>query len=494
MSDDGRDRLNRALRWLVDPTLYSSLFQRLEQQTAPRASRPSTLSKADTSMLLQIQRFEATDQVKCGANVFTVLEWAKQRRRLIIEPLLNDVITASDFDQIRLPTSACIRQMANLPFFVQFDAKAFYDQLPLAKGVRQFFGVGDNIVSSCLPMGFRPACCVAQRVAETLLDFESHGVMKTAYIDNFFIAGHSKSDVIRAVQIFLARCEVAGVVLNETEPVFADSFDALGEHFDTSTETRHLHNGNGLVSLTAPTIQKLQAAKEQLCRQDTGLLSFRQVAAIYGIAFFAARVLGRPPSFAFLALRFYREQIATTQTWSATAPRISGVARQELEGWIDALLLNIPVELGEALENVPQCVVYSDASAWGWGCCVVRDGQTKNVSAPWTVTESLTWNTQSSVAAEPLAVLHAAAAAVRRGDKHLVIFTDHLPLVFAWRRGYGKAWAYNEMVVRLKQALPGMRVDIEFIPGATNPADRWSRGFTCGELEGEIGMNECSMG
>lgn len=495
MAADVRDKLARAVRWLQDPCLYEAIHKRFESTSSARRSpRKSTLRRADVEMLVAIHRFEVREDVKCAANVFTVVEAAKRRRRMIIEPLLNDVIDPSDFDKIELPTSARIREMANLPFFIQFDAKAFYDQLPLDKAVRGYFGVGDDMASSCLPMGFKPSCAVAQSIAEALLSFDSPNVMKACYIDNFFFAGRSKAEVIAAVRIFFARCNEAGVVLNSTTLSFENSFDALGEHFETGLPTRTAHNGNATVSLTATTMDKLRAAKSQLRRQDADLLSYRQIAAIFGIAFYAARVSDRPPTFAFAALRFYRELIAPCDTWSATAPRITGIARQELEAWLDMLLLNVPTELGTPKELEEDCVVYSDASAWGWGSCTVRDGRTRTTNAEWTMDEKLRDNLRSSVNAEPKALVNAVIAAARPGDRRIIVFTDHLPLVYAWQRGYGKALPYNHMVVCLKRALPNVRIELQFVPGASNPADRASRGFSCTPEEDQLAAFECRMG
>jgi hypothetical protein len=497
MSDDVREKLNRALRWLKDPALYETVAARLALLPNPRVPRKSTLSKEDTEMLLAIHRYQVADDIKCGANVFTVIEAAKRRRRLIIEPLLNDVIYPTDFDSIALPRSEKIRKMANMPFFVQFDAKAFYDQIPLHEALRGYFGVGGGAVSCSLPMGFRPACSVAQRIAEALLDFDVGGrrwaILKEAYIDNFFFAGSCKETVHRAATIFLERCTQVGIVLNTTDIVFTESFDALGEHFETDAATRAAHGGNGTVSLTDTTIEKLRVAKAQLLRQDSDLLSFRQVAAIFGIAFYAARVSDRPPTFAFSALRFYRECIANcgAADWSHTAPRMYGRPRQELEGWLDVLLLNVPVTLGGETGGAPDCVIYSDASAWGWGCCVTREGRTTHESGEWSASERMKWDVHSSVAAEPLGIVHAVIAGMRSGDRKIAVYTDHLPLIFAWRRGYGKAWAYNEMVVTLRRLLGDVQVEMHFVAGVDNPADRWSRGFACSAEDDEIAFSEC---
>ncbi len=198
---------------------------------------------------------------------------------------------------------------------------------------------------------------------------------------------------------------------------------------------------------------------------------------MFGIAFYASRVLECPPIFAFYALRFYRERIAGCPDWSAAADRITGTARKELEGWLALLLQNVPVSLGARPELSPDVVIFSDASAWGWGATASRGGLPSHDSAPWTPADRTEWNCNSSVIAEPLGLFAAAAALVRPTDKVVELHTDHIGLVYAFGRGYGKSFAYNNAISRLAAVFPGVAFRVLFVPGLQNPADRLSRGW-----------------
>ena len=490
MHQSVRDRLQRALRWLQCPILYAQLAARFSNLTNPRQPRATRLAATDIEMLLAIHRVEVSEKLAFGCNVFTVFEWAKHRRRLIIEPMLNDVIYDEDIEPVTLPRNAQLRRMANQKYFCQFDAKAFYDQFLLDKEIRPYFGFGvKQLVSSCLPMGFRPACFVAQATAEALLSFDMEGdVDSCCYIDNFYFSSNSKKDLIAACKVFLDRCAACGVQLNSTDITITEDFDALGERFRVDGATRGLYDGNGSVQLTDTTISKIEMALETLAFQDRENISYRRCAAIFGIAFYGSKVLSAPPSFAFNALRFYRECVACTSDWSAAAPRIVGYARHELENWLRILRCNHAVSLAEADETaVPDVELFSDASAWGWGTTALRHGITSQHSVPWSSTEKMRWDCTSSVAAEPLALVNSASATVRPSDRVVRIHTDHLPLVHAFRKGYGKALSYNSAIVELQSRFPHVQFVVVFVPGISNPADRLSRGFWDWREEAELG-------
>lgn len=479
MHDDRREQLRDALRWLGCPALYEELAARAAALRCPRQSRPSRLSAADINMLLAIRRVVHCDCTEASSNVFTVFEAAKHRRRLIVEPMLNDVIYDSDVGRVVLPRNALIRRMANRRYFAQFDAKSYYDQFELAPEIRKYFGMGGRgLASACLPMGFRPACFVAQATSEALLSFDMVGVEACCYIDNFFFCSDSKDDLVNACRTFLDRCATVGVVLNSTDIAISEQFDALGEHFRVDVATRARNDGNGTVELASTAIDKIDLALGTLAYQDRENISFRRCAAIFGIAFYGSRVLSSPPSYAFNALRFYREVIAGTVNWSAAAPRIVGTARYELESWLRILRCNHSVSLAEVdMATAPDVEIFTDASAWGWGATAMRGGVAAQQSVPWTNAESSLWDCTSSVAAEPLALVNGVAANVRTSDRLVRLHTDHLPLVYALRRGYGKALSYNSCVVALQRLFPQARFVVEFVPGVSNPADRLSRGF-----------------
>jgi hypothetical protein len=130
--------LTRALRWLSDADLYKLIAQRSTPHRTK--ARPASITAADEEMMRTLGRYAVIEDLHIQglANVFTVVELQKGRRRHILEPLFNDLMRPDDFDSIALPTFSSIR--CNLKkYAVQFDASAFYDQFRLAPGVSRFF-------------------------------------------------------------------------------------------------------------------------------------------------------------------------------------------------------------------------------------------------------------------------------------------------------------------------------------------------------------------
>ena len=103
-----------------------------------------------------------------------------------------------------------------------------------------------------------------------------------------------------------------------------------------------------------------------------------------------------------------------------------------------------------------------DASGTGWGAVY---GAT-DCRAPKT-------SQGSSVTAEPEGLWRALQCAALQGPRHILVLTDHLPIVFAQEKGRAKAWSYGALLARIA-TLP-FRVTIAFLAGEENPADGPSR-------------------
>ena len=358
----------------------------------------------------------------------------------------------------------------------------------------KFLGIsiGDRkFAYTTLPMGFRPSCDVAQSTAEFLLDFEHPTVLTAAYIDNFIFAGDDKEKFLEAVSTFRDRCSTAGVILNE-EPVDIEGseIDVLGEHY-----SRHGDPSSFTRSLTSSSCEKLQVAARVIEFQTHSLISRRQMAAVFGILFFASNVLEVCPAPYFYALRAYREMASETIDWDSTASRLSSSALHELRGWLQLCSLNTPIPIVSAKPLfVPAIDITVDASAWGCGAVVCRDGKITEFSRPWTPEELATLNLHSSVVAEPRGVEHAVMATLEAGFRGCVrIHTDHMPLVFAAARGFASCFWYNKLLL----CFPNTTFEFVFVPGHNNPADRLSRGWQEDESErreyGNMGMAGCRV-
>ena len=408
MSELNRHRLHQALRWCEDHTLYERILTRIPKQM--REPRRAKLSKEDTEILCALQKVKHEEDLICFCNIFTVPELAKHRRRLIVEPILNDYICKSDLAGIKLPTTEKLRSMAVRKYFIQFDAAAFFDQFPLTQQVARYFGIpmtlhqqsrqpGDTY--RVLPMGFMPSCDVAQITAEVLTDFVKDGVECVCYIDNFFFAGDSKTAVDAAGAEFLRRCRACGVVINLPDGsmptpnnpptvTYTDSADVLGEHYDFTAQTR---------CATSSTMAKLKLACEVIATQQQDLVSRRQIAAVFGLLFFATRVLDVSPAPFYFAMRFYREMASSTglDEWDEVAPRLPSKALGEVQLWLQRIALNIPVKILEVRKT--SMYIFTDASVWGYGGVIITPEGVSTTSVPWTNLDRCTFQLQFSAVA-----------------------------------------------------------------------------------------------
>jgi hypothetical protein len=472
-----RSRWFEAMQWITNDELLSKVSERI----APPRKATNRLNKVDVDLLTSTNKWaqEPIPPISL-CNVFAVSEWWKNRRRMIIEPLLNDKITKKDLLKILLPTKRQIRRLARHRFVVQFDASAFYDQFVVAPKVRRHFGVKTSrgfFVQNVLGMGYRPACAIAQTTAELLISFELDGVTALAYIDNFIFGSDNKEALEAAVKIFLERCKSAGVVLNSSESLpIADEFDCLGEHYRCGED--------GTRSLTENTIAKLGAAVKVVQQQTTENISFKQLSAVYGILFYASAVIDLPICQFRTAVSAFRNScvLASINGWDSAACRLSSEAFHDTMRWLSLALLNKPVPLSEESAE-PVTTVYVDASEWGFGGVVVRpSGATELISVPWALSDG---NLQSSVLSEPLAAFRVLLMTIRPDSPANVnLYSDHAGLVFAGKRGWAKAASYNECLRRLNELLPLAKVQWNFIAGVCNPADKLSRGEMIGMEKG----------
>ena len=489
VGDNGK--LKHATRWCTSTEPYLQLLVRAEGgslhfplPTAYRWKGFSHLSRKDIRRLLAIGKFAKVDphNIKCEANFFAVPELLKNRRRPITEALLNDLMVKSDLAGIKLPQAADVRRMiGSAKYVVMLDAAAFYDQFRLHPDVALFFGCRrHSFVQQTLPMGFRPSADIAHLAAEALLDFDHPTVQTIAYIDNFVFAANNLHDLRAALREFRARCKQVGVVLNEPDDVVygaapedgvcTDEFECLGERYSLANGTR---------SLTSSSLAKLRAAVQTLNEVRVDLISLKRIAAVFGIAFFATRVIDVSPAPFFDAIGYYRRIAALAQIsgWSSTAPRPDDKSMSQLSVWLLQLLANAPVPITDRSFECDLTITV-DASLLGWGAILERNNGTISIEArPWSPADHANHSLWSSTVAEPLAVIRAAIAGISSSTRFVRVFSDHLPLVYAGKRGYARARVYNDTILRLRELFPWVTFDFVFVAGINNPADPFSRGL-----------------
>lgn len=468
-----------ALSWLCDGSLYSKLPLHLVQRKDRCA-----LSVPDLEILLQLDRYEfaaadTTENALMFCRAFTVPEISKNRRRHILEPLINDIITGSG--EIQLPTRSEIRKGLK-KYTILLDAASFYDQFRLGPEVRRFFAVRSRwlgtLVYKNLPMGFKKSCTIAQRTAELMLDFVNPTggpVYKVAYIDNFLFSADNKEDLLAAVKEFRSRCDSVGLVLNEPDgddtSLITQKFEFLGVWYDCSSENEQEWQSAN----TEKTLAKLELVLTTLTKNN---LTWRQQAAIFGILFFAESVAplrGAGLANYFDALAHLRQKLTNVSNWDAPAVPFSPLASVQLREWCKRACENECLFFKKK-SCLPTCEIYVDASSTGWGCIATTERGTSHYAGKWSNHDHEMFNLHSSVAAEPLALRRAVLAVTSTLHPKTAIraFVDHQGLFWAFHRGHSRVHAYNECI-RYVHTICQCPIEVHFVAGINNCADALSR-------------------
>lgn len=476
MREETKQHLLKALKWIEDPDFYSGL------SLPPFRKYQSRFSKKDEKLLNK--KMVSLDNPRCSVKGFSVGEIKKNRRRPIFWPDLNKSIGKNMLLPNKLPSrertrADCISSSTSV-VSTQFDFTSFYDQIALPPAISRFFSFKGKQCLGQLPMGFRPAVEVAHAITMAICDFVyldpslASSVNTSCYIDNVRFVGE-KEKVKKAAKIFLERCKEVGAILGEEHPPLVQEDDFLGEHYNYVTKTR---------KITDKVMEKIKYVEKELDKMNEEKISFRRLAAMFGVLFYASDVINAPLCFYFNALRFFRSEMSKVTSkahWDEEVQEVfNAEAHKEMQLWINFLKTNeaVPIIDEEDTEEYPfvsPLTLYIDSSAFGWGGISIFEGGIKMFSGEWGPAEQGI-NLGSSVCAEPLGIQKVVGQALFTGVKEVVIHTDHLPLVYAGNRGYGKAYTYNELLVFLKQHYPTVNFRFKFIKGKHNTiADFLSR-------------------
>lgn len=469
--------LQRAYRWLHDPTVYENLPQRQFRPNDPKVR----LRNSDIEAWIEDGKIEEFHgEPKSYVHLFDVIETFKLRRRGICEPYINDRINKTALAGIKLISRQDVRQFLHgQTRATPVDAAAFYDQFALEPAVQPYFVFhfeGKCFTMKVLPMGFRPAADIAQLTAQAMLDLTEQ-TSALAYIDNFIFTGHEQDT---NAQRFIAACEKYNLTLNEA-PDFKwraemsqSCFDFLGEHYELGPNQQ-------MKSSTSKTITKITRAIAILDAYNP-LLSTRTIAAVFGILIYASSSHDMSLANYFQSMRYLGHVSRVTTDWSAPAPPIDPATLLQLKEWAATIAKNHKTPLQGPRQFSHDIEIQVDASAWGWGCLIIHpDGTVRTMQQKWPDD----FNAQSSTIAEPMAAWLAICNAVTTSTRKVLLRTDHANLVFAIRRGHSHTQSYNECVRKLQTVFPNLIVEPEHIAGIKNVvADKLSRNLELDKTKG----------
>ena len=498
----------RQRRWAEDDTLYASLLKRKvpTSRTGSKKLPRFAFDNEDTEMMLN-RKYDliAAENPRPLAfcDGWPRFESDKDRRRPLFEPHINDLFSkqanqfmaekANDLDYMRQSTTAEVRSVVRKTrFSLQFDFASWFDQLLLSPKVRRYFGLllpsGQYAQLRAMPMGFRASCALAQAITWVLVDFIHdpailRGLPRSAItvdtcIDNVRFCSTDRDLLQRVGAEFVRRCNHVGAILNEFDPTFPPQteYDWLGVHYN------HAETEDDIAtrSLSAKTKHKLELAAAVLTLSSP---TKRQMAAVYGILYFATDVMG-PRMFAhyYSALRFYRTYIAAAemdQSWDEHITLPTEI-RNDLSCWVQAVSKAPPAPVVNDEVNSYDIILVTDASHHGWGAIALdMNAHSLHVcGGPWGGSDHL-WNLSRSPESEPLGILKGICRFVNHTHhRNVLILTDHIGVLNAMNQGHGYTAAYNHLVLQCAQLFPGTNFVVSHIPGTENPADPISRGVS----------------
>jgi hypothetical protein len=308
-----------------------------------------------------------------------------------------------------------------------------------------------------------------------LLDFDRQSTVQTI-IDNVRFVG-TKKQVLHDLRMFVLRCRAVGATLNEFA---ADR--PIGELAELVQQEcvfmgRKLDHVAQTVALGEKQVEKVRAMAHHVGANPDGL-TWRNVAGMYGLLFFAQKVQKLPTIAQYYdALREF--SLASMQLsngsvgWDSRATLKRSVIRQ-LCAWAEEVCLNMPRRLLQR-EDITD-VICTDASKYGWGAIHLHLS-TATVRAYGRRWPESFLERDTSTAAETRAVRMALCAAIPASEPRTVlILTDGSVTAHAIGRGHAKSFNVNRELAGINKSFPLTLLLARHVPGEVNIADGLSRG------------------
>lgn len=336
------------------------------------------------------------------------------------------------------------------------------------------------------------------------MDFPGRRCKKAfAYIDNVIFVG-SREDVEHDAREVIRRCKLANVTLNEADVIERDGMSACiqqkgewcGVYLDfVSKEVR----------LIDKTVLKIE-----LSWSNRDNWTYRQFAAHIGLLFWSWGIIEIPVYNCYSLLKFISatsKKLQDDESLWDTPCSVFSSTLPALEAWTKLGLANKPRKIKPSSD--PVWFLCTDASAWGWGyrAFTYLTGEIRSFGQAWTreqLTQVLAHGNMDaikhSVYAEPLAIdyslchlldkrspakIQLAQSSADLADHPLQVrmkigvATDNSSAQHTMNRGFAsRSFDINAAIAALRTAFPesDFDIDISFVPGHMNPADKPSRG------------------
>lgn len=490
----------RAEQWCTTTQFFRPLAQPTTEADIPYAR--FTVEQVET--LLDFNKLVPFDGALRGfVKAFPLPQPSKQVQRPIFDPDSNNRLVRSAMLELDYPSRFERRAHArNARFEAQFDFSAYFDQFELAENVRPYYVMRSRQpVRGCtlfaltrMPMGGCPSPGVAQTVTWVIVEVVHRrfpSVTIDTMIDNVRILdGGNQRDFVGAVRCFLELCAEARLTLNDSAQwAGLRSDDDLLRHCSVARGPRVFlgeeYLPDGTIRNSPGNVEKLRTASELFERKvaGEGVLTYRQFAALIGLALFMAHTVNVRICDYFRLMRAYSAIIQGLTRWDDAVEYIAPEPLAELRSLLGVLCANPAVELPALrppsfADNDYDAVIVVDASGAGWGAYVrfAASGSIAMLQQRWS------GHIAHSAHAEPSAALNAVRwtlEQLRTRTPRIALVTDHVALAAGQRRwssafcGFGRSFPINEFYRVLYAAAPDSQ--IFFVDGISNIADAPSR-------------------
>jgi hypothetical protein len=363
-----------------------------------------------------------------------------------------------------------------------FDLQKSFLQVPLSPEVRPIyaFKLGGKVYQCTTgPMGvvFMPAL---MNVIMKILAYNEEPIDTVVHIDNVRFLGDPEP-VDRAAESFKARCKFVGATLNE-EQVNARHTRGVFLGVESDYEA-------GTVRLSEKTLKKIRGESAVSLSKDAKLEDLR---VLFGLLFFASRVLRLPLAEFFTPIKYLRRRLAKVnknELKDSDPAELWECAIPDLKRWIGLALENPWTEHRKFSGS--EAVLLTDASTTGWGAVFYDEtrGTVKAAGGQWPEKKVSTQinELETEAVEKALSVFRDDIEGDPEGS--LLILLDNTATMNVLKKGHARSYEMNDALRKLQRRLPQRKkVRVAYITSEENTkfADPLSRGKTAVNLQGEL--------
>ena len=421
-----------------------------------------SLSRLDVARLLAheiIEPFDATAPIYGTVNVFTVVEEAKGRRRMIAEPSLNDLF--HDPGAVQLPTVDEVKRQVLEDGAILYDFPSYYNQFLLPEEARSFFVFetdGELYQLVTIATGQRQCPALAQSLSKSLAAHATchlPNVRAAVYIDNIAFSG-PQHECKSAAENLEKLCAELGAKI-EMESTYGCQYQFLGMQFNHVTRE---------ISVGKKTEAKLQELEADLASGKIFNYTVRNFLRAIGILIWAFRVCGIRLHELYDAIKFVRRRArykldALANIWPALV-RPLGRWAKECRTRTDTVQRASP--------ELP-AILYTDACPEGFGA-IAFIGDTISVLAGRFRQREHINILEARALLFGLSLLPAAAH-----RRMLEIRVDNTTVLYTARKAHARSYKLNAMAGRIEKKVRQLNYEAAFhyVASAENLADAPSR-------------------